>query len=78
MDHIKAVFEDKGMLELQGNHEHRVVTIDGCKTAWMKHEQLLEIGDPPPAEQADQAMILKGYDSWVFYQGVNQPLYKSE
>ena len=55
MDHIKAVFEDKCMLELQGNCKHRVVTINGCKTAWMKHQQLHEIGDPPPAEQSDKA-----------------------
>ena len=33
MDHIEAVFEDEGMLELQGNCEHQLVTIDGCMTA---------------------------------------------
>ena len=43
MDHIKAMFEDEGMLELQGNSEHQLITIDGCKTARMKHQQLLEI-----------------------------------
>ena len=45
MDHIKAVFEIEGMLELQGNSEHKLITIDGCKTAQMKHQLLLEIGN---------------------------------
>ena len=78
MDHIEAVFQDEGILELQGNCEQYLVTIDGCKTAWMKHQQLLEIGNSPPAEQSVKAKILKGYDSWDFSQGVNQPLHESE
>ena len=78
IDNIEAVFEDEGMLELQGNREHKLVAVNGCKTAWMKHQHLLETGNSPPAEQSDKAMILKGYDSWEFYQGVNQPLHESE
>ena len=78
MDHIEAVFEDGGMLELRSNSEHQLVTINSCKTARMKHQQLLKIGNSNPAIQSDKAMILKGYYSWDFYQGVNQPLYESE
>ena len=78
MDHIEAVFEDEGMLKLRSNSEHQLVIIDGCKTARMNHQQWLEIGNSFPAIQSDKAMILKGYDSWLFYQGVNQPLYESE
>ena len=33
MDHIEGVFEDEGMYELHGNSEHKLITIDGCKTA---------------------------------------------
>ena len=39
-----------------------------------KHQQLLEIGISNSAIQSDKVMILKGYDSWDFY----QPLYESE
>ena len=79
MDHIEAVFEDDGLIELQDTRKHYLVTIDGCKKAWMKHQQLLEIlvGNSPPAEQSDKAMM-NGYDSWDFYQCVNQPLYESQ
>ena len=44
MDHI-AVFEpeDEGMLELRGNQEHWLVSINGCKAARMKQQQLPEI-----------------------------------
>ena len=80
MDHIEAVFEGKGILELQANRKHyfKLVAAYGCKPAWMKHQQLLEIGFSPPAEQSDKAMLLKGYDSWKFYKGVNQSLHESE
>ena len=44
MDHIEGVFEDVGMYELHGNSEHKLITIDGCKTAQMKHQLCLEIG----------------------------------
>ena len=44
MDHIEAVFEDEGMYELNGNSEHKLITIDGCKTAQMKHQLCFEIG----------------------------------
>ena len=44
----------------------------------MKHQPWLEIGNSNPAIQSDKAMILKGCDSWHFFQGVNQPLYESE
>ena len=43
MDHIEAVFEDEVMYELQGNSEHKLITIDGCKTAQMKHQLYLKI-----------------------------------
>ena len=45
MDHIEGVFEDEGMFELQGNSEYKLITIDGCKTAQMKHQLCLEIGN---------------------------------
>ena len=54
MDHIKAVFEDEGMFELQDNSEHKLITIDGCKTAQMKHQLLLEIGNSFLAKQSDK------------------------
>ena len=44
----------------------------------MKHQQFLEIRSSTSAEQSDRAKILKGYDSWDFYQGVNKPLYESQ
>ena len=78
MDHIEAVFEDEGMFELQGNSEYKLITIDGCKTAQMKHQLLLEIGNSNSAIQSDNAMRLKYYDSWDFFQDVNQSLFESE
>ena len=37
MDHIEAVFDDQGLAELHESSGHKLVTIDGCKTAQMKH-----------------------------------------
>ena len=74
MGRIEAVFEDEGLIKLRDNHKHYFVTINGCKMAWMKHQQMLEVRNSPSAEQSDRAMILEGYDSWDFYQGVNRPL----
>ena len=78
MDHIEAVFEDEGMYELQGNSEHTLITIDGCKTAQMKHQLCLEIGNLFLARQSDKAMRLQVYDSREFFQEVNRPLFESE
>ena len=66
MDRIKAVFEDEGLIMVRDNHKHYFETIDGSKTAWMKHQQFLEIRSSISAEQSDRAKILKGYDSWDF------------
>ena len=78
MDHIEAVFEDGGMYELQGSSEHKLITIDGCKTAQMKHQLCLEIGNSFLARQSDKAMRHQVYDSWDFPQEVNRPLFESE
>ena len=79
MDPIEAVFEDEGLIKLRENHKHYLVTIDGHKTAWLKHQQLLEIEPSPPAEQSDKAIVLKGYDSdaWDFFEDANIPLHES-
>ena len=66
MDHIEAVFEDERMLELQCNSEHKLITIDSCKTAQMKHQLGLEIGSSHLARQSDKAMRHQVYDSWDF------------
>ena len=78
MDHIEAVFEDEGMYELQGNSEYKLITIDCCKTAQMKHQLCLEIGSSFLARQSDKAMRHQVYDSWDFFQEVNRPLFESE
>ena len=54
------------------------MNIDGYTTAWLKHQQLFEIKHFPPVDQSDKAMVLKGYDSWEFYQHVNIPLHESQ
>ena len=58
--------------------KHYLVNIDGRQTAWLKHQQLLEIRTSSPADQLDKAMLLKRYDSRDFYQDVNMPLYESQ
>ena len=78
MDHIEGVFEDEGMYELHGNSEHKLITIDGCKTAQMKHQLCLEIGNSLLAKQSGKARRLQVFDSWDFYQEVNRPLFESK
>ena len=63
MDHIEGVFEDEGMYELNGNSEHKLITIDGCKTAQMKHQLCLEIGNSLLAKQSGKARRLQVFDS---------------
>ena len=78
MDHIEAVFDDQGLAELHESSGHKLVTIDGCKTAQMKHHLCPEIGNSLLARQSDKARKQRMYDSWEFFQAVNWPLYESE
>ena len=66
------------MYELNGNSEHKLITIDGCKTAQMKHLLCLEIGNTLLAKQSGNARRLQVFDSWDFFQEVNRPLFESE
>ena len=80
MDRIEEGFEKQGLIKLRKNQKHYLVTIHGSKTAWLKHQQLLEIEPSPPAEQSDKAIVLKGYDSdtWDFFEDANIPLHESQ
>ena len=73
MDHIKGVFEVEGMYELHGNSEHKLITIYGCKTAQMKHQLCLEIGNSFLARQSGKTMRLQVCDSWDFTKKLIDP-----
>ncbi len=43
----------------------------------MKHPKVATIRISKSADKSDKAMMIKGYEPWVYYQSVNLPLFES-
>ncbi len=44
----------------------------------MKPPKVATIGISNPADKSDKAMMIQGYEPWVYYQSVNLPLFESQ
>ncbi len=51
--------------------------VDGHVRSWMKHSTVTTIRISNPANKSDKAMMIKGYEPWVYYRSVNLPLFES-
>ena len=67
MDSIEDVFEEQGLNKNLAKHQHYLVKIDGQLRAWMKHPKVPTIVTSEPAQDSDEAWLIKGYEPWVYY-----------
>ncbi len=54
-----------------------MVGVDGHVRSWMKHPKVTTIGISNSANKSDNAMMIKQYEPWAYYQSVNLPLFES-